>query len=197
MKVLALDFPTFCFEASLALLVALLAWGNQISQPREAVKEEETEFLQKLKEYRKDLFPFLHSSYDKDTSTIKYGLNDAVQSIVRLMNAGQLDEKSVKIIDFINDLKKKKSELVSKYSNRYSLTVLLDAWFAFAGILSLFNGLKTLLVVYGFSIQYNEMYATIVIVISSVILTNLIITFSKEKKFIKITEELDELIEVK
>jgi hypothetical protein len=191
------DFPTFCFEASLATLIALLAWGNQISQPRETVKEVENRFLLRFKEAKKNVIPILHNSVDSETGTMRYSLNKVTQSAMHLLKEKQLDESNVEILNKLVQLNKTKIKFQSNYNSRYFLTIALDVWFALAGSLSLANGTSSIINVSGYEFSYNELYAAIIAIIGLVILTNLVLTYFMELKFMDQAERIDEIIEVK
>ena len=75
---MALDFTSFSFEACLALLIALLAWGDQIRKPREAVTVVENKLLDKLKVAKNDLGPIIYDTYNRNSSTYGYGLAEVV-----------------------------------------------------------------------------------------------------------------------
>ena len=191
------DFTTFCFEGSLATLIALLAWGNQISQPRQAVKEVENRFLLRFRESKKDVIPILHNSIDKETGKMRFSLNKITQSAISLLKDNKLDNLYTEIMKKLDKLNNTKRKFESKYTRRYFLTVTLDVWFALAGFLSLINGTSTFGVVSGNEFSYNEVYAVIIAIIGIVILTNLVQTYSKELNFMDQVEKLDDMIEVK
>lgn len=191
---MTVNIPTFCFEASLALLVALLAWGDQISQPREAVRNVVSKFLENFNEYRKDLVPILYNSVDKRTGAMKYSLSEFVESALTLIDSGKIGQKDRNVIEKLNKLKNKKANLELDYSSRYFLTIALDIWFAVAGFLSVYNGDQPFAKAQGFKVSFDVVYVSFIVLISLIILTNLIFTYLQERSFVRQTEELDELM---
>ena len=96
-----MDFTTFCFEASLAILIALIAWGDQIRRPRELVSKVESKFLAKLKKTRKELAPILHDVSEENNRYFNNSLIDITAAAVKLMESSQLNKKTIPIIKML------------------------------------------------------------------------------------------------
>lgn len=191
------DFPTFCFQACLALLIALLAWGNQISQPRQIVKEVEKKFLLKLNKSQGEVAPIIHNFFDAETGVLKYSLHDVTKAAVKLMKGKQLNEQTIAMINEIKSMNGKKKTLESEYTLRYFATVALDCWFGITGLLSTYVGNKTINITNTLSITIDIFCICIILAIVGLILINLVLTYSIESKFVIQASEFEDNMEVK
>ncbi len=190
-----MDFTTFSFEASLAILIALLAWGDQIRKPRELVSEVENKFLLKLKTKRTELNPILHDISEENSKYFKNSLTDIAKAAVKLMDSGELNENTIPIITKVQELNASRSKLEHKYQSRYFETIFLDIWFTGSGLLSLLNGSNTITTFEGKNITFDIIYGAVLIAIGAAILMNLIATYFKENSFVHQTEQADDLVE--
>jgi hypothetical protein len=169
-----------------ALLIALLAWGDQIRQPRKAVIEVEQKFVKILGRTISELGPLIHDSQD---------FNKVLSSALKLIGSGKLDATKNLIIKKLKELNKIRPDLERKYASRYFLTILLTVTFGLVGLASQFGGTSTLLSIKGITIDFEAAYALLVLAIGGLIVANLISTYFKENTFVATTAEADALIE--
>ncbi len=188
------DFATFCFQASLALLIALLAWGDQIRQPRKVVTEVVQRYLDKIRRTRAELAPIIENSYDKESKSLRYDLTDVTRASVKLMTAGQLDAANIEIIKKLQDLHDKRMNLEGEYGTRYFLSILLSIAFGTFGVLSILNGSTTAGNAFGDQVTFQMLYAAPLLALGGWILVNLILTFFDESEFVRDTESAEALI---
>ena len=194
---MTLDFTSFSFEACLALLIALLAWGDQIRKPREAVNVVENMLLSKLKVAKKDLGTLINDTYNRNSSKLGYGLAEVTQAAINLRDSKKLDETTIPMIEKLKKLNESRGKLEFQYEGRYFATILLAIWFGLSGLLSIGNGSVAIATIYGISVVYDSLYGIVVIAIVSFILVNLVLTFFMEGKFLKDSETTENSIEVK
>jgi hypothetical protein len=187
----------FCFEASIALLIALLAWGDQIRQPRKTITEVERNFLAKLGMTKHEVNPLIHKSYTEATKTLKYGFTQVLDAVVDLMSEGKLDEHNNAVLTKLTMLDNARSGLETQYALRYFLTVSLTIAFGVIGLLSILNGSAQAIAVGTSAASFDEIYAGVVLLLGALIVASLIVAYFKENRFTRLIEETDVLIEGK
>jgi hypothetical protein len=188
------DFSTFCFQASLALLIALLAWGDQIRQPRKVVTQVEQRFLEKLGKPRADLNPIIHESFDPSIGKLKYTFSQIVGAIVSLAVENKLDEHNADVLNQLRGLDTTRASLESMYEFRYFLTILLTIVFGVAGVFAVYNGGDAVGTVMNVQITLVSIYAIPILGVFLSVIANLITVYSAEGNFVRKIEKADESI---
>jgi hypothetical protein len=190
------DFSTFCFQASIALLIALLAWGDQIRQPRRAVTEVVQKFLAKIDRTMGEIAPLIRDTYDRATKGLVYSMTDVNRAALRLRDSGLLHADNIEIIGGLQVLFDQRRSLESWYAARYFGTVGLTTLFAIVGFLSIGSPPHLIELGQGVALDPQTIYAGAVAIVSGFIVVNLLISYAKESKFITMQDSIDDRIKV-
>jgi len=186
-----MDISTLFIGSGFALLIAFLAWGNQIRQPRKEIRELEEECINAYNLRKNEILPLMRNKDKND----KYSTRDKLKSIISLVgqkkirNAAQLD--SLRRLGHLHDDCDKLNKL---FIIRYRFAIVLMVSFYILGIISFYT--KDLsLVFYIFDFNVDRIFIVIIFVIISFIIINLIVVHVSEEKFIDEMDKISDLIE--
>lgn len=190
------DFSTLCFEASFALLIALLAWGDQIRQPRRTVTEVESSFLRTLGLKRAEVNPIIHDSYVKATASTNYTFTDILNSIVGLAKKGRLDSQTTSVLTQLTRIDSARDNLERHYVARYFLTLALTFATGLFGAVALLQGAEATTPIAGTAVLPEELYGGAIGGLVLALLANLLLVYVKENRFLRLIEGAGQMIEV-
>ena len=176
-------------------MIALLAWGDQIRQPRKFVTEVEKTFMVRLSMTRREVNPIIHEFYTNATKMYKYDFSQILDSAVDFMKAGKLNSANASILNKLIAIDYSRTTLESHYIVRYFLTITLSVAFGVLGLLAVYNGPAQAFNLYGQPIAYLTVYTSVVVGFTTAIVLNLLVVYFKEDVLVRLIEEADVLIE--
>jgi len=171
-----MDIPTLFLGSGFGLLIALLAWGNQMREPRKEIRNLENECRQWLRLNKEEITPLIREG--------KYTTTDRMKSLMTLMGKRTINRSSQLVtIKKIEDLNKEWIKLDKLYKRRYQFSVfLMLVLFIFGGISLYTDTFFINLAEKQFSV--NRLYFFPIVLIFLIILYNLIKTHLKEERFV-------------
>lgn len=189
------DISTLLLGSGFALFIALLAWGNQIREPRKEIKQLEEEFRKEFDLKKSELNPLLRRSYENLTKSDKYTFMDEMTALISVMEKNTLkDGKDVNLLQQLKELNMTRCRLEKYYKNRYILSILLTFSFFILGIISII-GQNWKVTINEISYSMSGAYLIIVLFFVGIILINLIVTYYIEESFIDKIGEVSDLTE--
>ena len=190
------EFSVLCLQASIALLIALLAWGNQIRQPRREVATIEQKFLTKLGKKLREVAPIIHDAHNTQGGTQRYTFSEEFKAIVGLLDARQLGASNVDTIEGLKRVDSTRRRLENQYDRRYFLTIALTIQFGLSGLLSFYYGIATILTVRQLSVSLIDVLALGLAGVILVIISNLVSGYLLENRLLKQLQVVGESMDV-
>ena len=189
-----MDISTLFLGSGFALFIALLAWGNQIREPRKEIRNLEYEFRNEFDLEKSEVNPLI---CNEDKNVKKYTFMDTNMALISIMEKNTLrDAKRIKLLTKLKELNKIRAGLEKILKARYILTLVLTILLFIFGSLSLHSSEWTINI-QSSSLSVNSIYLSIVLVMIFIITINLIATYLKEELFIKKMSDISDDIEGK
>ena len=191
---MSIDISTLFLGSGFGLFIALLAWGNQIREPRKEIRNLEYEFRTEFDLEKSEINPLIR---DTDKKVKKYSFMDTSLALISVMEKNTLqDAKRVKLLSKLKDLNKARKRLEKLYKSRYILTIILTFLLFIFGSLSLYTS-ETSIDIQSSSFSISGIYFLIVLIFMLVIMINLVIIYIREEIFIKMISGISDDIEGK
>jgi hypothetical protein len=161
------DFVSLFFGTSIALFIALLAWGDFIRKPREELKDLESDYIKSLgRKNKKDILPLI-----RPYST--YTFTQQMSSVLGIWKDKRIGGEELELTKEIKRLHHLRKSLEFQYGFRYFGVVSSIIILFVLGVLS-----------YLFPV-YNGVYLSILFVIILILLVNSLMIYFKENNFVK------------
>ena len=189
-----MELSTLFLGSGFALFIALLAWGNQIREPRKEIRNLENEFRMEFDLNKSEVNPLIRDR-DSKKNVKKYTFTDTNLALISIMEKNTLqDAKRVGLLKKLKELNKTRQELENHYKGRYILTLILTFLLFIFGSISLYTSdMKIDIQPYSFSV--NNIFFLIVLTVMVIITINLVIAYTKEEAFIKKMSDISDDIE--
>jgi hypothetical protein len=176
-----MDASSFFVGTGIAIFIALLAWGNQISKPREDLLGLEERYIHFLRRKKKQILPLLrHPSKYKSTQVMK--------ALMGFVGDSKTGEEEIALIEEIKGLHKVKKELEGYYVFRYYAVITLTVCSFFFSYLSIMYGKANIAFqILGTKIpfSFNTILMVAFFAFIMLIIRNMIITGIVEKRFME------------
>jgi hypothetical protein len=176
-----MDIASFLFGTGIALFIALLAWGNQISKPREDVLILEEKYIRYIKRKKKQVLPLLRNPS-------KYKATQVIKALIGFVGDSKTGEEELQLAEDIKKLHGIKKSLEAHFAYRYSAVIALTLISFFLGYLSILYGKNLLtinLIDCIFSISFDAICISVFFIIVLLIVRDLIVTIGLEKRFVE------------
>jgi uncharacterized tellurite resistance protein B-like protein len=175
------------------LFVALLAWGDQIRNPRKEITQLEEIFRKEFDLKKSTINPLIRKSYESEESSKKYTFLKQAESMTKILDSQRIKGDNINLLEKVRNSQETRKKLENQYRFRYLFTILMCiSLFAF-GICSVVaeeteneSGL-----------EFNYIYLIITFIFVGILLSNFILTYQTENKFITEINEISDEIEVK
>ena len=188
-----IDISTLFLGSGFGLFIALLAWGNQIREPRREIRNLESEFRKEFDLEKSEINPLIR---DTDKKVKKYSFMDTSIALISVMEKNTLPPKRVELITKLKDLNKIREGLEKLYKSRYVLTFILTFLLFIFGSIALYTSDMTVNIP-PLSVSINKLFLLNVLIIMFIIMMNLVLVYTKEETFIKKMSDISDDIEGK
>jgi len=136
---MSLDITSLLLGSAFALFLTLLAWGDQIRNPRKEVTELEERFRTEFNIDKKVLNPLLRKSYDTLNCPKKYSFLEQTRSMISVLENKKLKGDNIKLLNIFRKLHDIRKDLEKKYKFRYIFSIWFCVVLFILGIISLFT----------------------------------------------------------
>lgn len=170
----------FFFATSVAIFISLLAWGDVMKKPREYISELERQFIKKMRSKKVDVLPIIRPLN-------QFSFKQQMSSLIKLWET-DFGKTELELRNIIKDLQSKKESIEYCYRLRYYGVLSLFLLSSILGLLSYNFGESQFvrpfkLIQMCIHIKYDVVFICILFAAILVIITNMILTNVKEKRF--------------
>lgn len=177
-----------------ALFVALLAWGNQLKQPRKEVLTLENSFRKEYHLPKSVTNSLTKKQYDelRDSSSISF--LDQAKAMGDLIEKN-VDDGAIEILNKFNRVHDIRLRLERAYNFRYNFSLILCVFLFIFGVVSAFTQ-DVVFNLFKKTFSFNLFFLFIVLCFVALLIYNMFWTHKKEQVFIESLINIDENIEV-
>lgn len=177
------DISSIFLGAGFALLIALLAWGNQIRLPREEIRNLEEKCRKSFKFKKKDIEGIL----DKKEQYTKYqniSYRERIKILIHAVDEGRINQpEQIEALKTLNKNHEICKKLKLLYNIRFNLSVALLLLFFIFGILLVYlNNYYIVFQNYNFYLKNGMIY--VITIFCVVIIINIVKIYQLEATFV-------------
>lgn len=187
-----MDVFALLWGSGFALIIALLAWSNEIREPRKDIRQVEEDFANTFNLPKRKLKILIKKSVKKEGETPINRLIKETSAVISIMGKFKTDE-GPKGMAKLRDLFDMRENIEKYYKFRYTLVIFLAFISFLLGSLAINHG-KTPLIFWILNITYNHIYLGIFVLLVVILLIFIVIIYFKEEKIIKQIDEIYDLM---
>ena len=181
---MSIDTTNLLLGSGFAIFITLLAWGDQLRQPRTEIMQLEESFRKEFDLKKRVTNPIIRKSYDSMSQSGRYTFLQQTKSVVALLDNKKLKDGNIKLLERFRRLHGIRLMLEEKYRFRYFFTIFFCIYLFIAGIVSSFTADK-LIHIRQFTIPIDYLLIGITLLIVAILIKNFIATYRKEDRFIE------------
>lgn len=184
------EVTNLLFGSAFGLFIALLAWGDQIRNPRKEITQLEEIFRKEFDLKKSTVSSLVKKSYDSEESSKKYTFLKQAESMIEILDNPKIKGESVSLLEKIRELHETRAKLEDNYRFRYLFSILMCISLFVFGMLSIFTETST-----------NKkgiecLYLIVILIFVFTLLVNFILTYRTENRFVNEINEISDEIEV-
>lgn len=186
-----MDLSGFMLGSGMALLIALLGWGNQIKDFHTETKRLELLLAKKIRSKYSDVKRLTNNL---DIENIQQSFSEVLKSVKKITHKNEKNEAaSLQVVNKLDIIERKYESIKNMYHKKYNLVVELSIICFSIGLVDLIFNSSIITLSNKFLVPY---VVTILFVIWIVRIIRLLIILNKtEKAFQRRITDIDELLE--
>jgi hypothetical protein len=187
-----MDLFTLLWGSGFALIIALLAWSNEIREPRKDIRQVEEDFANTFNLPKRKLKILIKKSVKKEGETPINRLVKETSAVISIMGKFKTDEGPKGMVK-IRDLFDMRENIEKYYKFRYILVIFLAFISFLLGSLAINHG-QVQVIFWILNVTYNQIYQWIFFLLAILLLVSVVIIYFKEEKIIKLIDEIYDLM---